>query len=38
MGFFSGLFINTDNKLLTEVIKKGAFLVEVSTTRRIFCG
>lgn len=31
MGFFSALFGNTDNSQLTEVIKDGAFLVDVRT-------
>lgn len=31
MGFFSSLFSSTDNKLLTEFIKSGAFLVDVRT-------
>ncbi|PVH24715.1 rhodanese-like domain-containing protein [Sphingobacterium corticibacter] len=29
MGFFSAVFGNTDNNQLTEVVKNGAFLVDV---------
>ena len=31
MGFFLALFGNTDNRNLIEVLKNGAFLVDVST-------
>ncbi len=38
MGFFSALFGNTDNSQLTEVIKDGAFLVDVRTPAEFSTG
>lgn len=38
MGFFSALFGKTDNSQLTEVIKDGAFLVDVRTPAEFSTG
>lgn len=38
MGFFSALFGKTDNSQLTEVIKDGAFLVDVRTPAEFSAG
>ena len=38
MGFFSDLFGNTDNRNLIEVLKNGAFLVDVSTAAEFSTG
>jgi len=38
MGFFSALFGKTDNSQLTEVIKEGAFLVDVRTPAEFSAG
>ncbi len=38
MSFFSALFGKTDNSQLTEVIKKGAFLVDVRTPAEFSAG
>ena len=38
MGFFSALFGKTDNSQLTEVIKEGAFLVDVRSPAEFSAG
>ncbi|WP_353196039.1 rhodanese-like domain-containing protein [Parapedobacter defluvii] len=38
MGFFSDLFGRTDNSQLTEVLKNGAFLVDVRTPAEFSAG
>ena len=38
MGFFSALFGKTDNSQLTEVIKDGAFLVDIRTPAEFSAG
>ncbi len=38
MGFFSALFGKTDNSQLTEIVKDGAFLVDVRTPAEFSTG
>lgn len=38
MGFFSALFGKTDNSQLTEIVKDGAFLVDVRTPAEFSAG